>query len=119
MAEKYRPRTGDRVRVTVEGTVTADWLDCDDDDGFEVEGILFGHTNANRECVSIEPIHTEFAPGDYVRWRSDDEDRDVRLVGRGGYFNLADATWYEWGQGLPRRRFTSEFMERVSPSELE
>lgn len=115
MAAGYKK--GDRVRVTLEATVTHPFTD--DDAGLSVrfdDDVLgectIGSSQVKRGEVSfekIEPPAEVFGPGDVVRSKTTGT---VRTLGYGGWVNHATGNWYP----DKNSRFTSGECERVDLS---
>lgn len=111
----YTAEVGDRVRVTIEGTVkrvnrfdTVQEIRVENDKG---ETLYFDTDEATVE--KVEPEYEVFGPGDVVRSRASG---GVRALSLDGYLHVDSGVYYTYAQGISRDYFTSKNFGRVELS---
>jgi hypothetical protein len=106
-------KTGDRVQVTLTGTVTAP-LDGDNEIRLNVEGNISSLFIApNAEAVEVTKIQPEFfGVGDIVRTKVGN--RYTYTIGEDGYFCHTTSTWNRCGEGYTPTLFPSAQYELVA-----
>ena len=112
-------KKGDRVKVTLEGTLTS----ADHPDAFAMgrsqQRAIFS-TQAKEYTVTIEKIEPPvevFKPGDVVRVKRG-LDGHARVLGQDSYIVIPSGRQWRYGEagGYEREEFTSRRFERVNLS---
>lgn len=110
MGEKYSPVKGDRVRVVLEGEVTQA---NEYDPWFNLEGKpLYSEGSAIVSVERIEPPVIVFKPGDVVQDKTNP--RWKYAIGKKGYTQLSDGSYFADGEPFIQNEFTSKGYELVS-----
>ena len=112
MSEKYKPRTGDRVRVVLEGEVG---LLSPRRRGFDIGGSGGNHIYPDAGHVisieKLEPPVTVFKPGDRLR-RKDGWDYEVTIADD-GYLQHFEGGSVRYYPGYSHDEFTSERYDKL------
>ena len=103
----YEPAVGDRVRVTIEGEVTA--TGTRDGHHFDIaDGFVYTHAEGVT-VEKVEPPVEVFKPGDFVRRESDGA---ILHLAENGWLNMTNNRFYESPE-VTGGYFTSERYEKV------